>query len=128
MGQRWLPPAGLMAARLRMRPAAQQGSRHLCIVLFLSISEILHIFAMFLIYIHSMKISSDAKEVVHYISAVLILVFGCVLCLLGFYEEPRGSVDDSVLFILGQCLLFAGSTFGLSLYVNQQIKKYVSKD
>ena len=75
-----------------------------------------------------MKITSDAKEVVHYTSAVLILVFGCLLCLLGFYEEPRGSVDDSVLFILGQCLLFAGSTFGLSLYVNHQIKKYVSKD
>lgn len=74
-----------------------------------------------------MKISSDTKEVVHYVSAVLILVFGCVLCLLGFYEVPRGSVDDSVLFILGQCLLFAGSTFGLSLYVNQQIKKYVTK-
>ena len=75
-----------------------------------------------------MKISSDTKEVVHYTSAVFILVFGCVLCLLGFYEKPRGSVDDSVLFILGQCLLFAGSTFGLSLYVNQQIKKYVNKD
>lgn len=116
---------GRSLANAAISPAGEQTSLYCA---FLSISEILHIFAMFLIYIHSMKISSDTKEVVHYVSAVLILVFGCVLCLLGFYEEPRGSVDDSVLFILGQCLLFAGSTFGLSLYVNQQIKKYVSKD
>ena len=74
-----------------------------------------------------MKISSEIKEVVHYACAILILAFGCTLCTLGFYQEPKGSVDDSILFILGQCLLFAGSTFGLSLYVNQQIKKYVTK-
>lgn len=74
-----------------------------------------------------MKISSETKEVVHYACAILILVFGCTLCTLGFYQEPKGRVDDSILFILGQCLLFAGSTFGLSLYVNQQIKKYVTK-
>lgn len=74
-----------------------------------------------------MKISSETKEVVHYTCAILILLFGSVLCLLGFYEEPKGRVDESILFILGQCLLFAGSTFGLSLYVNQQIKKYVTK-
>ena len=74
-----------------------------------------------------MKISSETKEVVHYVCAILILAFGCTLCTLGFYQDPKGSVDDSILFILGQCLLFAGSTFGLSLYVNQQIKKYVTK-
>lgn len=74
-----------------------------------------------------MKISSETKELVHYSCAILILLFGCILCFLGFYEEPKGRVDDSILFILGQCLLFAGSTFGLSLYVNQQIKKYVTK-
>ena len=74
-----------------------------------------------------MKISSETKEFVHYACAILILAFGCTLCTLGFYQEPKGSVDDSILFILGQCLLFAGSTFGLSLYVNQQIKKYVTK-
>ena len=74
-----------------------------------------------------MKISSETKEVVHYACAILILAFGCTLCTLGFYQDPKGSVDDSILFILGQCLLFAGSTFGLSLYVNQQIKKYVTK-
>ena len=74
-----------------------------------------------------MKISSETKEVVHYACAILILAFGCTLCTLGFYQEQKGSVDDSILFILGQCLLFAGSTFGLSLYVNQQIKKYVTK-
>ena len=74
-----------------------------------------------------MKISSETKEVVHYVCAITILLFGCTLCILGFYQEPKGSVDDSILFILGQCLLFAGSTFGLSLYVNQQIKKYVTK-
>ena len=74
-----------------------------------------------------MKILSDTKEVVHNTCAILILLFGCTLCILVFYEEPTGSVDDSILFILGQCLLFAGSTFGLSLYVNQQIKKYVTK-
>ena len=74
-----------------------------------------------------MKISSETKEVVHYSCAILILLFGCILCILGFYEEPKGRVDESIRFILGQCLLFAGSTFGLSLYVNQQIKKYVTK-
>lgn len=51
-------------------------------------------------------------------SAVGMLLFGCVLTACGFFTEPVGQVHNSVLYILGQALVYAGSVFGLKNYVD----------
>lgn len=62
------------------------------------------------------------KEVVHYVCAVGMIIFGCAMCLLSFIFSELHKVDDSVLWILGQSLLFAGSIFGVGLYVNSRVE------
>lgn len=50
------------------------------------------------------------------LTAVLTLFFGLGLSLAGFIVDPMGVVDDSVLWILGQTLIYAGSVFGVSTH------------
>lgn len=69
----------------------------------------------------------NTKEKIHYITACLMLLFGCTLCVAGFAVKPVGIVDESVLLILGQCVIYAGSVFGISLYVKSEIKKKIGK-
>ena len=40
------------------------------------------------------------------------------MCVASFSLSQEHKVDDSVLWILGQSLLFSGSIFGVGLYVN----------
>ena len=69
----------------------------------------------------------NTKEKIHYITACLMLLFGCTLCVVGFAVKPVGIVDESVLLILGQCIIYAGSVFGISLYVKSEVKKTIGK-
>lgn len=62
------------------------------------------------------------KEVIHYVCAVGMIIFGCVMCVFSFFLSPGHIVDDSALWILGQSLLFAGSIFGVGLYVNSRVE------
>lgn len=55
------------------------------------------------------------------ITAVAMLAFGCLLTAFGFFSEPMGEVHSSVLYVLGQCLIYAGSVFGLKNYVDAKL-------
>ena len=72
--------------------------------------------------------NSQTKEIIHYCSAVGSLFLGFSLCFIGFFFEPIGVVSDSCLWILGQCFVFAGSVFGLTLYVKQAVRKELGND
>ena len=48
---------------------------------------------------------------------------GWGLTISGFIVEPVGEVADSVLWILGQSLLYAGSVFGITSYFGAEQKK-----
>lgn len=50
-----------------------------------------------------------------------MLLFGCILTTIGFFTEPIGEVSGSVLWILGQCLIYAGSALGIANYVKSSI-------
>ena len=50
-----------------------------------------------------------------------MLIFGCTLTAIGFFMEPAGEVSSSVMWVLGQCLIYAGSVFGLKNYVDLKI-------
>lgn len=49
-------------------------------------------------------------------SAIAMLAVGSVLSVAGFCVPPVGEVDDSVLYLFAQCLIYAGSIFGVSSY------------
>ena len=46
---------------------------------------------------------------------------GTALVVAGFIVPPTGEVSDSVLWFFGECLIYAGSIFGISIYVNGKI-------
>lgn len=50
--------------------------------------------------------------------AVLLIFSGIVMCYLSFYTEPLGEISGSVLGYFGECLIWAGSVFGLVEYVD----------
>ena len=54
------------------------------------------------------------------LTAVFALIFGFCLSLAGFIVDPKGVVDDSVLWILGQCLIYAGSIYGISTHFQKK--------
>lgn len=60
--------------------------------------------------------TKDSKDNITVCSAIAMLVFGCVLTLIGFFLEPMGEVHDSVLWVLGQCFLYAGGALGIANY------------
>lgn len=65
--------------------------------------------------------NSNMKEEITYFSAILILLFGIGLSTAGFIVSPLGVVDESVLWILGQCFIYAGSIFGITSYVKLKV-------
>lgn len=69
--------------------------------------------------------SNKHKEIIQYCSAIFMLLFGSAMCIASFVVSVNGEVDDSVLWILGQCLVYSGSIFGIGLYVNYRIDKKV---
>ena len=61
------------------------------------------------------------------LTAVFALIFGFCLSLAGFIVNPTGVVDQSVLWILGQCLLYAGSIYGISTHYQKKQKELENK-
>ena len=54
-------------------------------------------------------------------SAVVMLLSGVVLTYLSFFLGGRGEVADSVLYYMAQCLVYAGSIFGVSVYMRRSM-------
>ena len=63
------------------------------------------------------------KENITYGSALLMLLFGVALTTAGFLTAPVGEIHDSVLYVLGQCLLFAGSIMGVGAYTAGKVRE-----
>ena len=64
----------------------------------------------------------EVKTRVAYITAIIAFLLGWGLTIAGFFVAPLGVVSDSVLWILGQALLYAASVFGVGLYVTGSVK------
>ena len=54
-------------------------------------------------------------------SAVAMLVVGVTLNLAGFIIPPTGEISDSVLWVLAQSLIYAGSVFGVKSYIDDKV-------
>lgn len=64
------------------------------------------------------------KDKLSYIFACLALVFGLGITLAGFLVPPLGEVHDSVLWILGQTLIYSGSVVGISIHYQNELGKF----
>lgn len=64
-----------------------------------------------------MKEKSD-KGVV---GALMMLMSGIALSVAGFVVDPVGEISDSVLWYVSQALIYAGSVFGVTVYVDRQL-------
>lgn len=58
----------------------------------------------------------DTKESIQIWSAIAMLALGSGLAIAGFILD-RGRIHDSVLWLFAQCLIYAGSIFGVSVYI-----------
>lgn len=65
----------------------------------------------------------DIKNRVAIITAVVAFVVGWGLTIAGFWVPPVGEVADSILWILGQALIYAASVLGIGMYVNGEMKR-----
>lgn len=69
----------------------------------------------------------ETKEDVQICTAVGMLIAGVSLSVAGFIVEPTGQIHDSVLWFFAQCLIYAGSIFGVAVYVNTKFNYLVDK-
>lgn len=68
-----------------------------------------------------LKFDKEEEEAIQYFVAIGMLLFGGVLCLLGFFTPPVGEIHTSVLAVLGQILILVGSIFHLQIsYRNKE--------
>lgn len=57
-----------------------------------------------------------------YYSAAVMLLAGVCLSVAGFIVPPVGEISDSVLWFFAQCLIYAGSIFGVGIYIQSKFK------
>lgn len=61
-----------------------------------------------------MEALNKKVEVIKIIVAVVMVVFGCVLLMMGFWVSPVGIIDSSVLVGFGETLTFSGAVLGIN--------------
>lgn len=68
--------------------------------------------------------SMDIKQKFAIVTAVTAFVAGWGLTIAGFIIPPEGEVSDSVLWILGQALIYTASVLGIGMYFKNQMVKF----
>lgn len=69
----------------------------------------------------------EKKESITVWSAIGMLIFGVILTASAFCIEPVGEIHDSVLWTLGQCLIYAGGALGIANYARTSAKEAVQE-
>lgn len=65
----------------------------------------------------------DIKEKAAIITAIAAFVVGWGLTIAGFIVPPLGEIADSILWVLGQSLIYAASVFGLTSYFTSETRR-----
>lgn len=63
------------------------------------------------------------KEKIAIITAVAAFIVGWAMSIAGFWIPPVGEVADSILWILGQALIYAASVFGITGYFTSETRR-----
>ncbi len=64
--------------------------------------------------------TKETKENVQITSALAMLIGGFLLAVAGFIVPPTGQIHESVLGIFAECLIYAGSIFGVTIYIQSK--------
>ena len=56
------------------------------------------------------------KPTIQLLSAILLIIVGCGLLIMGFIVPPPGEIHNSVLIAFGEILTFAGALFGIDYH------------
>lgn len=72
------------------------------------------------------RMKRETKEDIQVWTAVGMLMAGAGLSTAGFFVAPVGAIHDSVLWFFAQCLIYAGSIFGVSIYVTGKVNKAIT--
>lgn len=67
------------------------------------------------------------KDTITVWSAIAMLAFGVALTTTAFFMEPVGEIHDSVLWTLGQCLIYAGGALGIANYARTSAREAVEE-
>lgn len=77
-----------------------------------------------LLFLFFYVMTKEQKSWIQYGSAVGMLVSGVGLTVAGFLVPPVGVISDSVLWYAAQTMIYAGSVFGVSVYVNERLSQF----
>lgn len=67
------------------------------------------------------------KDFIAYLTAILAFLAGWGVTIAGFMIPPVGDITDSVLWVLGQSLIYTSSILGVSMYMRYNIQKIERK-
>lgn len=70
--------------------------------------------------------TNDQKEKIQYGTAVAMITSGVTLTFVCFFSNGH-EISDSVLWYVAQCLIYAGSVFGVTMYVNGKMDSINNK-
>ena len=62
----------------------------------------------------------NIKDKIAIVSAIVAFILGWAMSIAGFWLPPIGEVADSVLWILGQALIYSASVFGVTTYFTSE--------
>lgn len=65
----------------------------------------------------------DIKTKFAIVTAAVAFLAGWGLTIAGFITPPRGEVHDSILWILGQALIYTASVLGVGMYLTSELTK-----
>jgi hypothetical protein len=71
--------------------------------------------------------TKETRTDIQIYSAIAMLIAGVALATAGFIVAPTGVISDSVLHFFAQCLIYAGSIFGVSIYIHTKFAELKSK-
>ena len=72
----------------------------------------------------------NTRENIQVASAIGMLIGGFALAVIGFFTPPVGQIHESVLDIFAECLIYAGSIFGVAIYIQTkyaELRAYVEE-
>lgn len=77
--------------------------------------------------IRNEKMRRSQKDTITVLSALSMLVFGCSLTIAAFILPPSGEIHDSVLWVLGQSLIYAGGALGIANYAKSSAREAIEE-
>lgn len=72
----------------------------------------------------------ETRESLQVGSALGMLALGMALTVAGFIVSPLGEIHESVLGLFAECLIYAGSIFGVAIYIQTkyaELRAYVEE-